>query len=381
MTIPGLEFARHIEAAREMIAETRAGLSAQADGTHRAVAVPAESAVLNGRVMSPGRRSPASLVDGGTVLGLTSRWLSRYVAFPNKASLIVVTAWAAHAIARERDDTGIGQLIWRVSPRLLVTSRKRGSGKSTLLDAIVILSRAEGKVPKMTARAFAETVGETFDVAVLDEAKTIFGSGSKSLELQGALLAGYTPRTIYRVKGKRIPLFGAVAYAGKDELITSMGSGQIGDLLDRSITIRLQPPRNVMPELDEQAEEEGDLLASALIAWTDATRADLRQAARDMAGEDREAGEAGNLRTLQICRPLRAIGRVADGWRDGDDRLDEPGPWETAVLSSVAELTAGAAGSEAADAITELQRRAAAWGPDGDDEPGVIETEPGLDDE
>ena len=350
---------------------------------HQAAAAHKTVAVLDGQVMQRQRRQQQGQpVDGAVVLALTRRYLAHYVAFPNEASLIAAVAWIGHAVARDRDDTGIGQLIWRVSPRLAVTSRKRGSGKSTLLDLIAILTRSrDGKMPKVTPRAIAETVGRHFDVAVLDEAKTIFGSGAKNLELQGCILAGYTPRTSYRVSGKSIPLFGALAYAAKDELITDTSGEQIGDLLDRSLILRFCAPDQAPPEVDEIAEDDGDMLASALIAWTDSCRDELRQAARDIAAEDRDADRAGSLRSMQISRPLRAICRVADGLTAEELAEGKRGRWETAIDEALWELTAGAAWVEAQETLDELARRAEAWGTPAEDEPGVIVTEPGGDGE
>ena len=97
--------------------------------------------------------------------------------------------------------------------------------------------------------------------------------------------------------------------------------------------------------------------------------------------EDSEAGTGGNLRSVQIWRPLRAIARVADG--PDEDGVYGPrkdgiiGAWQQAVDAASWELTAGAAGTEAQDALDELQRRAEAWGAAGadEDEPGVIVTE------
>jgi Protein of unknown function (DUF3631) len=299
-------------------------------------------------------------IDGGMVLDLTRAYIQHYVALPSPAAAATVTAWVAHAVARDRDDTGIGPLIWRASPRLLVTSRNRGSGKSTLLDLIAILTRSRnGKMPKVTPRAIAEVLGSWYETAVLDEAKLIFGAGRASQELQGILLAGYTPRASYAIKGRVLPLFGSVCYAGKDELITDT-NGQLGDLLDRTITIRMRPPSRPVPEVDEQAEDEGDLLAAALIAWTDSARAELRQAARDIAAEDRESAEEGNsLRSAQIWRPLRAIGRVAGG------------SWPEEMDAAAQQLTAGAAGTETADLMAELQRMAQGWSAPAEED-GVI---------
>ena len=66
-------------------------------------------------------------IPGSLVLDLTRAYLANYVALPSASALATVTAWVAHAVARDRDDTGVGPLIWRASPRLLATSRNRGA--------------------------------------------------------------------------------------------------------------------------------------------------------------------------------------------------------------------------------------------------------------
>ena len=126
-------------------------------------------AVVDGQVVDRRQRQQqqGQQIDGSAVLNFVRRYLAHYVSFPSEAALTAAVAWIGHAVARDRDDKGVGQLIWRASPRLLVTSRKRGSGKSTLLDAIVNLTQArDGKMPKITPRAIAETVGQHYDVAV-----------------------------------------------------------------------------------------------------------------------------------------------------------------------------------------------------------------------
>src|ERR1017187_10443604 len=107
-------------------------------------------AVLDGQVVQHQRQRPAAQqIDGGVVLGLMRRYLGHYVSFPSEAATAAAVAWIGHAVARDRDDKGIGQLIWRARPRLLVTSQNRGSGQSTLLDLIAILTGArDGKSPK-----------------------------------------------------------------------------------------------------------------------------------------------------------------------------------------------------------------------------------------
>jgi hypothetical protein len=332
------------------------------------VAVPETRVIQASEVRQPQRQG----IDGALLWLLVRKYLQHYVAFRTDAEAQIATAWVFHAVARERDDTGLGPLIWRASPRLLVTSATRGSGKSTLLDLIVILTGSRrGKVPKITPARIAQVLGKYHETVVLDEARTIFGTGSKSLELQGILLAGYTRRTSYEISGKSYSLFGAVAYAGKDELITSTTGEQIGDLLDRSIILRMAPPAKPKPELAEKGEDDGDLLARALVAWTDSMRGELQQAARDIAAEDQEAAEGGNLRSMQISRPLRACARVISPAAEAD------------VCAALDEITAGAAGSEAADIMTQLQERSGEWGDDvlDADAPGQFVTSPGGDED
>ncbi len=313
----------------------------------------AEVATVQPTAVMPARPAGPKPIDGALLWILVRKYLGHYVAFRSEAQATLVTGWVFHAMARDRDSNGIGQLIWRASPRLLVTSKERGSGKSTLLDLIVILTGSRrGKVPKITPARIAQVLGKHFETVVLDEAKTILGSGSKSLELQGCMLAGYTRRTSYEISGQSVSLFGALAYAGKDEFITDTRGSQVGDLLDRSLTVRLDPPARPKPEVAERAEDDGDLLCRALVAWTDANRAALKRAARDLADEDQEAAEAGNLRSAQISRPLRACARVVAPGAEAD------------MLAALSELISGTAGTEADDLMAQLQERAAGWGED-----------------
>jgi hypothetical protein len=366
------------EVARSAIRAQAKPAPARHPGT---VAVPQRADVAPSAVLPPGQGPKPQPIDGVLLWCLLRKYLEHYVAFRSEAQATLVTAWLFHAMARDRDSNGIGQLIWRASPRLLVTSANRGSGKSTLLDLIVIITQSRrGKVPKITPARIAQVLGKHFETVVLDEAKTILGSGSKSLELQGIMLAGYTRRTSYEISGVSYSLFGALAWAGKDELITDTKGTQIGDLLDRSLTVRLDPPARAKPEVAERAEDDGDLLARALVAWTDSVRAELKQAAREISDEDLDAAEEaadrgekmapGKLRAIQISRPLRACARVVGPVAEAD------------IVAALDELTAGAAGTQTADIMTQLQKRSEAWGgTTEDDEPGRIVTSDDEDDD
>jgi hypothetical protein len=265
----------------------------------------------------------------------------------------------------------MGPLIWRASPRLLLTSRTRRSGKSTTLDLLASLTGSRrGKMPKVTPARIAQVLSKYHETVFIDEARTIFGAGNGHMELQGCLLAGYTRKSSYEVSGRSLSLFGPVALAAKEDLITATRTDTMGDLLDRCLKITLASPPYPMPEAGERADEDGALLCRALTAWTDASRAALKNAAAGIAAEDHEealqlteddpqAAAEMNWRLRQISRPLRACGRVA-----GPDA-------EAAINAALGELTAGTASAEARDALDEIERRAASWGSEPADAVGV----------
>lgn len=301
-------------------AQRRSGRAAAAI----AAAAPAPLAVREpDTITSPdGRMTQAQVLEaigpehGALILDIAGEYLRRYSGWPSDAARDAATLWLAHAIAR--DDAG--DLIWHATPRLILTSSERGSGKSTVLDLLAILAHSRfGRVSKVTAPAFARVMGQFQEPLFLDEAKLIFGTGQKSLDLQGMLLAGYSRRSsaLSASGGGLNPpnTFGPVAFAGKDNLITGAGDA-LSDLLDRSIMIRMERPDRHYPEVAEQAEAEGSAVGEILTQWTQVARDDLRGAASDLsaeiAGTQLAPGDDGSgLRAAQIWRPLDAIARVA----------------------------------------------------------------------
>lgn len=283
---------------------------------------------------------PGQDIDGAELLAHIAGYLGEYVTFPTDAAQVVTTLWVAHAAARDRDDTGLGPLIWRTSPRLLVTAKENKSGKSTLLDLITMLLRIPGRNSKITARDIAHKLGRKHQAVVLDEAKLLFGAGKASQDLQGVLLNGYTRRAFWSYsrgeKSVDIPCYGPVAYAGKTELVTDT-SGQLGDLFDRSITVLLRRPPRPPREVDEMAEDDGEALGEQLEQWTSTRKADLIATARAMAQADYIAGQSAaarssdkaDYRSPQIWRPLKACAAVAGG------------PWPHLFEQARSELLAG----------------------------------------
>ena len=340
------------------------------------------------------QRQQAEPIDGALLWLFVRRYLSTYVSFRTQAELDLVTAWIFHACARRRNDTGMGPLIWNATPRLLILSRKRGAGKSTLLTLVSVLTGSlSGKSARITPAALAQSIAQSQETVCIDEGRLVFGSGAAHQDLQALLIDGYTPESTYRVSKTRLSVFGPVAIASKESLITEAtkavdgDESSIGDLLERCLKVILVAPDLPMPEVGKKARSQGELLARALVMWTDNMRDRLEEAAEDIAGEDykneRKRAARGdkarqNLRSLQIGRPLRSIGRVIDQQIAEDQErqgIEDAEPQcEAGILAALGERTKGDPGIEAAELMAELEQLSQEWG-DGaiaEDEPDRI---------
>jgi hypothetical protein len=335
-----------------------------------------------------GEEDEPKAIDGMLLWLFVRRYLARYVAFRTQAELDMVTAWIFHACARNRNDTGMGPLIWNATPRLLILSRKRGAGKSTLLTLISILTGSiSGKSARITAAAFAQSIAQAQETVCIDEGRLVFGSGAAHQDLQALIIDGYTPESTHRVSKTRLSVFGPVAIASKESLITEAtkavdgDESSIGDLLSRCLKVILEAPDLPMPEIGRKARAEGTLLARALVMWTDNMRGQLEQAAEDVADKDyEEAHEAAQkaagrgerirkeLRADQIGRPLRCIGRIID-WQVIEDRrqngiettaANKP-QCEAKILAALGVRTKGDPGVEAAQIMAELEQLSQGW--------------------
>lgn len=350
---------------------------------------PGTVVVRDGTLVQAASRRRAEPIDGALLWALTSRYLAFYVAFRTREELTRAIAWAFHATARKRGELGIGPLIWNATPRLLVKSRTRGAGKSTLLDLLVYLTGSRrGKTPRITPARLAQIIGQAHEAVFVDEGRLVFGAGARHQDLQACLLVGYTPNGSYEVSKTSLSVFGPVAIAAKESLITEASKAvdgdesSLGDLLDRCLTITLAAPDFPVPEVGKRARAEGELLARALVAWTDAYGDALEQAAEDIAGEDYEAAqERARLgekqtetpRALQIGRPLRAVGRVIDqqvimqarrAHRDsehGGRACDCPEGFKDPEPQCEAEILA-CLGTQTEDIMAELEGLSQGWG-------------------
>lgn len=335
------------------------------------------------------QRKQDGALYGPLLWELVNRYLGYYVSFRTQEELVRVAAWVFHASARKRGESGMGPPIWNALALLLIKSRKRGAGKSTLLRLIAFLT-GSGKTPRITAARFAQLTGQAYETVCVDEARSVLGAGGKQMDLQGCILDSYQPGSFYQVSRTKLSLFGFVAIATKESLITDAtkavdgDESSIGDILDRCLSVTLTAPAMPPPEVGKRAEAEGAVLCRALIAWTDTNRDALEQAAEDIADEDHKAaierarrGEKATEtpRALQIGRPLRAVGRVIDqqaitaarraNAANPDPEYKDPEPqYEAEILACL--------GSQAEDIMAELEGLSEGWG----DGPHFTEDEP-----
>lgn len=356
-----------------------------------AVAVPGRDTVAQ-RDTLPGvavyDSEPPEPIDGAELLGHLAAYFGTYVEFPSVAAHVTVSLWNAAASARERDDSGIGPLIWRALALLGLTSSENKSGKSTVMDLTGMVLGVQRPL-KITGRTCAHKLGSKHQALLLDEAKVTFGAGAASRDVQAVMLGAYSRRGTWEYQrgnaSVEIPCFGPVAYAAKDELITATGE-QLVDIFDRTIFIRMRRPASLRPQPDDQAEEDGAMLGDALAQWTSAVGPLLRERARELADLDYRAsmgaaedGREIDARRPQIWRPLLAVADVAGG------------PWPKLARQAMRELTEGAATIEGTRKLSSLRDRSARWAPvsflaspaqddedDGEDELDALGAEPAL---
>ena len=323
-----------IDAARERLTAKAGARNDAIDDTvaqiqrpHTQVATREADVVAPTTVYAPARRQrPDAAELLRQVLEQIGMYLCEYIQFPSRAAVVAVVLWIAHGAARGADK----KLIWRATPRLLLTSAQNGSGKSTLMDliAVLLLSRV-GRMVKVTAAGLAGVLNELGDVGLPDDAQLIFGTtGAAAKDLQGVLLGSYSKKGSW-VTGKSTvsvkPVYGPVAYAGKDQLITVQRE-KLTDLLARSVIIRMERPSQYMPQPDDAADDKGEMIGKGLAAVMGALEGELLQAVRELDREARgqQITEGDGGRTAQIFRQLRAVARVAGGnWPAAMDEAAE----------------------------------------------------------
>lgn len=305
----------------------------------------AAAPALSGPVLSPARQMPDAPELLRAVLDATGVYLTDYVWFKSRSAAVAAVLWVAHAAPRDAEQN----LIWWTSPNLIATSAMNGSGKSTLFDLFsVLLKSRAGRMAKVTPAGLTYVLGKLHEVGLADDAQNMFGAtGTAAKDLQSIMQNSYTRGGTWvdgTGGGKVKPIYGPLAIAGKDQLITTHADALV-DILNRSVILRMARPPRYMPAVTGKAIARGRQLADALAAVTGALAAEFvateEAIAEETAGLEITEGDGG--RTAQIWRPLHAVAQVAGG------------RWPQAAVDAAAELTAASGDLfAAADVLAEL---------------------------
>jgi hypothetical protein len=259
-------------------------------------------------------RPPASPVPGDLLLDVTRQWIGTYAAL-SEPELDTVTLWAAHCHATDEH----GVLVFRVTPRLWLLSSEPGSGKTRVLELLdLICPRSYGALLEPTAPGLIYTLGREHATPLIDEGDILFGSGKRREAVRAVINGGYkcggTVLTGTGGKATRVPVFGPVAVAALDTLVTHTGE-TLKATLSRGITVQMhRAAGDAAPaRLDRTAEDQGAKLQAFLAAWAAQERGTLEDAAP--AVPDGVEGRA-----AEICEPLLAIADAAGGHWPGTAR-------------------------------------------------------------
>lgn len=235
-------------------------------------------------------------IDGAALLDAVSKYLGRFVAYPNAHSAIAHTLWIAHT---HRMDA------WESTPRLAFLSPEPGSGKTRALELTETLVPNPCEAVNVSAAYLFRKVAEEPTV-LFDEIDTLFGPRAGEHEdIRGLLNAGHrrgamAGRCVVRgktIETEELPAYCAVALAGLGNLPDT--------ILTRSVIVKMRrraPNERVEPYRRRENSAEGNVLREHLAAWV--LQHDFANARPEMpAGvEDRNA---------DVWEPLLAIADAA----------------------------------------------------------------------
>ncbi|MFP4238961.1 MAG: hypothetical protein ACLFRZ_06620, partial [Rhodosalinus sp.] len=128
--------------------------------------------------------------------------------------------------------------VWRVWPRIMVTSPEKGCGKSTLCEVIEAMAHRGLYLSSCSAAGVFRAIETWKPTLVLDEADTWM---TDNPELTGILNSGHTRRQakvirVEEIDGERKP----IAFSTWTPMVISGIGGQRDTLESRSIIISLR---------------------------------------------------------------------------------------------------------------------------------------------
>jgi hypothetical protein len=228
------------------------------------------------------------------------RFAGRFLAFPTKHHLVVLSLWAAHTWA-------VGAFY--VTPRLVLDSPEPGSGKTRVLEILALLCHdAKLTLSTTTAALYRriKSAGDKPPTILQDECDAVFGrtNNFQAEDLRGLFNAGYkTGATVDRCEGPPsdvrvvdFPVFAPAALAG---LISGAVAKNMRTVLDRAVVFRMRrraPDEHVDEFRGRDVEAAAAPLRKRLEAWADdhfdalaAARPQMPEGVRDRRAECWEA--------------------------------------------------------------------------------------------
>jgi hypothetical protein len=212
-------------------------------------------------------------VDGAELLADIERFAGRFLAFPTKHHLVVLSLWAAHTWTVS---------AFYVTPRLVLDSPEPGSGKTRVLEVLALLCHDAKLTLSTTTAALYRRIKSAEDkppTILQDECDTVFGrtNAPQAEDLRGLFNAGYkTGATVDRCErnGRDItvvdfPVFAPVALAG---LISGPVAKNMRTVLDRAVVFHMRrraPDEHVDEYRGRDAETAAAPLRKRLQAWAD----------------------------------------------------------------------------------------------------------------
>ena len=224
-------------------------------------------------------------VNGAEVLNEIAEAFKRYVALPAGAA-DMLALWCAHTHCFE---------LFRVSPRLNVTSPTYGCGKSTLRDVVALFVRRPLSAESLTTAVGFRVVEQYRPTLLADEIDRWLLNNE---ELCGFFNSNYKRGSVFlRCEGENNEVMAFDAYS--PTCICGIGElrGRLATLHDRSIAVRMEraKPGELLAPFDESETDREQELNRKLIRWI----ADSRAA----------------LATIKPCLPDGVFNRLADNWR------------------------------------------------------------------
>ncbi len=202
---------------------------------------------------------------GAALLAETSVFLSRFIAYPSRETLLAHTLWVVHTHFMD---------VWESTPRIAFLSPEPGSGKSRALEVTELLVPNPVHAVNTTAAYLFRKVSDQAGrpTILYDEVDTLFGPRAKGEheDIRGMLNAGHRKGALAGrcvIKGKMVeteelPAYCAVALAGLDDLPDT--------LMSRAVVVRMKkraPNEQVEPFRHRVHRDEGFALRDQLAAW------------------------------------------------------------------------------------------------------------------